>query len=108
MHFIDGDRAVEPVSEGAVRHPVAIAPFIGAQVPHPGRSPRTNLGGESVRVCLIDPVVPELRDDVIFVQSPWANGGHETLPNPGSSLSCRGWASRRQSFKTPITETRPA
>lgn len=69
MDFIDGDGATQAVSTCADRHPLAVSPQIGADVPYPGGGLRTNFRGKCVRIGFIYLVVPVLGRDVIFVQS---------------------------------------
>ena len=90
MDFIDGDGAPQAISICAVRHPLAISPRIGAEVPHPGGGLRADFRGKCVRIGFIDLITPVLRRNVILVQRTSPCLRYKALPYSGCTVRCQG------------------
>src|ERR1035437_7121942 len=86
MDFIDGDGALKSIAICAVRHPLAISPRIGAEVPHPGGSLRADFRGKCVRIRFIYFITLELRRNVILVQRTRPCLRHKALPYSGCTV----------------------
>ena len=81
MHFVDRHGRIQRVALRPARHPRFVVPSIGSEIPHAGRRLRSNLGRESVGIGFVNPIVAKARLQVILVNGPLPDIGHETFPN---------------------------
>src|ERR1700733_6086269 len=81
MHFVDRHGRIQRVVFRPARHPRFVVPSIGTEIPYARCRLRSNLGGESVRISFVNPIVAKARFQVIFVNGPLSDIGHESFPN---------------------------
>jgi len=89
-------------------HPLLISPGI-VEVPNPGGRPGGYFPEKREWVSFVDHVMVVLRDDMVFVESPFADSGNESFPDSRLVPSGAKRTDLRVPFvEIPTTDTRSA
>src|ERR1700730_211296 len=80
MHFVDGDRLLEPIGLGALGCPCRVIPLVGIQVGDNGAGARPEFRSKGVRISLERHHVSVGADDFVFVDGAFVELRDKKLP----------------------------